>query len=93
MLRRSRPHHLREIPALDDDPTLFDPSPEWFVPGLEPSARDDEEDEVDGLGLRSLIEKPEALAKAWRATGRERHRARAHRTLSRTKEGAHVIPA
>jgi hypothetical protein len=70
MLRRSELPLLSELPAFDDDPALFDPSPEWFIPGLKPSlCEDDEEDDDDGLGFRSLIEKPEALSKAWRTTG------------------------
>jgi hypothetical protein len=78
MSRRPEPLLLSEVPAFDDDPALFDPSPEWFVSGLKPSSHDDEADE-DGLGLRALIEQPEALAKAWRTTGRERLGNRSHR--------------
>ncbi len=79
MLRRSELSLSEsELPALDDDPALFDPSPEWFVPGLRPALRDDA-DEDDGLGLRSLLEHPEALAKAWQATGRARSFGRAPR--------------
>lgn len=72
MLRRSE-HPLSEfeLPAFDDDPALFDPSPEWFIPGMKPSPREEVE-ESDGLGLRSLLEQPEALSKAWRTTGRQR---------------------
>ena len=80
MLRYPEPALVAEILALDDDPGLFDPSPEWFVPGLKLSPREDETDN-DGLGLRSLIEKPEALAKAWRIAGR----ARAARVANRAK--------
>ena len=69
MLRRPELPILPELPAFEDDPALFDPSPEWFVPGLKPSLREDAEED-DGLGLRSLIERPEALSKAWRTTGR-----------------------
>ncbi len=68
---------LRQLPALEDDPALFDPSPEWFVSGLKASLRDDEEGD-DGLGFRSLIEQPEALSKAWRTTGWEPSRSRRH---------------
>lgn len=72
MLRRSElPLSECELHAFDDDPALFDPSPEWFVPGLKPSLREDVSED-DGLGLSSLLERPEALSKAWRATGRER---------------------
>ena len=78
MLRRPEALLLSEVPAFDDDPALFDPSPEWFVPGLKPSPREHEADD-DGLGLRSLIEQPDALAKAWRTTGRERPGNRARR--------------
>ena len=31
MLRRSELSLLSELAAFDDDPALFDPSPEWFV--------------------------------------------------------------
>ena len=71
MLRRSQLPPLSELPTFEDDPALFDPSPEWFLPGLKPSLREDAEEEDDGLGLRSLLEQPEALSKAWRTTGRE----------------------
>ncbi len=71
MLRRFELPLLSELPAFEDDPALFDPSPAWFVPGLKPSLREDEEDD-DGLGLRSLLERPEALSEGWRTTGRQR---------------------
>ncbi len=78
MLRRSELPLLSELPAVEDDPALFDPSPEWFVPGLRPSTLREDDEEDDGLGLRSLIEEPEVLSKAWRTTGRERSRPRRH---------------
>ena len=79
MLRQSQLPLLSELPAFDDDPALFDPSPEWFVPGLKPSLREnDEEDDDDGLGFRSLIEQPEALSKALRTTDGERSGSRVH---------------
>ena len=69
-----RPNDLplpSELPALDDDPALFDPSPEWFVEGLKPSLHDDEgEEETDGCGFRALIDQPEALSLAWRTSSR-----------------------
>lgn len=83
MLRHPEPALLSEVLALDDDPGLFDPSPEWFVPGLKLPSRDDETED-DGLGIRSLIEKPEALAKAWRTAGRARAARRANRKLRHT---------
>ena len=82
MLRRPELPPLSELPAFEDDPALFDPSPEWFVPGLKPSLREDEEED-DGLGLRSLIEQPEALSKAWRTTGRDCSSRRARRAKPR----------
>ena len=82
MLRRPELPSLSELPAFEDDPALFDPSPEWFVPGLKPALRKDEEEE-DPLGLRSLIEQPEALSKAWRTTGRDRSRRRVRRAKHR----------
>ena len=81
MLRRPELPPLSELPAFEDDPALFDPSPEWFVPGLKPSPREDEEDE--GLGLRSLIEQPEALLRAWRTTGGDRSGRRLRRAKPR----------
>ena len=78
MLRRPELPPISELPAFDDDPALFDPSPEWFVPGLKLSLREDE-GEDEGLGLRSLIEQPEALSKAWRTTGRDCSGRRARR--------------
>jgi len=83
MLRRSELPPLPEVPALDDDPALFDPSPEWFVPGLKPLLREEAETEEDGLGLRSLLEQPEALSKAWRHTSREQSADRARRAKLR----------
>jgi hypothetical protein len=82
MLRPPEPAVLDEALAIDDDLGLFDPSPEWFVAGLRLSSREDEIQE-DGLGLRSLIEKPEALAKAWRTTGSARAAHRANRAKRR----------
>jgi len=64
-----------EILALEDDPALFDADPEW-VGDLERPTR--EEDEYDGIGIRSVIQHPEALSKAWkRTTERRRNRFRA----------------
>ena len=64
---------LSDSPRSTTTPHSFNPSPEWFVPGLKPSLReDDEQDDDDGLGFRSLIEQPAALSKAWRTTGEER---------------------
>jgi hypothetical protein len=55
----------RPLPQLiEDDPTLFDSPPEWLLPELKRALRDSRSD--DELGLRSLIEHPEAL------TGRQR---------------------
>jgi hypothetical protein len=71
MLRPSELRFLSELPAFQDDPALFHPSPAWFVPGLKRPLREDEEGD-DWLGLRSLMEQPEALSEAWRTTGRER---------------------
>lgn len=70
MVRRPALPPLSELPVLEDDPALFDPSPEWFVPGLKPSHREEVEED-EGLGLRALIEQPEALSKAWRVTTEE----------------------
>ena len=67
MLRRPELPPLSDLPAFEEDPALFDPSPEWFVRELKVSRRKDEGNS-DGLGLRSLIEHPETLSKAWRAT-------------------------
>ena len=91
MLRRSELPPVSELPACDDDPALFDPSPEWFVPGLKPSLGEDDEEGDDGLGFRSLIEQPEALSKAWRTTGDERSRRRA-RHAKRRRGGVPLRP-
>ena len=90
MLRRSEPPllpELSELPDVEDDPALFDPSPEWFVPGVKTSLRDDELDD-DGHLLPSLMERPEALSKAWRAAmrGRFRERSRGGK-LRRSRRG------
>jgi hypothetical protein len=71
MLRRSELPALSELPAFEEDPAPFDPFPEQFVLRHKPSLREDAEEQDEGLGLRSLIERPEALSKAWRTTGRE----------------------
>jgi hypothetical protein len=89
MLRQSELPRLSEVPAFDDDPALFDPAPEWFVPGLKPFLREDEE-EADGLGFRSLLEQPEAQSKAWRRTSRQLAHAR-HAKLR--PEVFHALPA
>lgn len=67
MLRRPELPLLSELPAFEDDPALFDPSPEWFVPGLKPSLREDETHLDDGerRRFRSLTE--QELAGAVRA--------------------------
>lgn len=83
MLRRSELPLLSDLPSFEDDPAMFDPSPEWFVPGLKPALREDDEEHDDGLGLRSLIEQPEALAEAWETTRRERSRSRGRRAKRR----------
>jgi hypothetical protein len=70
MLRYCELPPLSELPAVDDDPALFDPFPEWFVPGLRSSVQEGHDD--DGLGLRSLLEHPKVLSKAWRTATRER---------------------
>lgn len=51
-----------ELPMIDDDLTWFDSPPEWLVPGLPSAMR---EAEPEGLGFRSLIERPELLPKPW----------------------------
>jgi len=82
MLRRSELELLSELPVLEDDPAVFDPCPEWFVPGVKPSLREGAEED-EGLGLRSLLERPEVLSKAWRTTGRELSGKRGRRAKAR----------
>lgn len=93
MLRRSE-LPLSELPAFDDDPALFDPSPEWFVPGLKASLGEDEDDDDDGdeLGFRLLIEQPEALSKAWRATGGDGSGSRVRRAKRRAEPKQRATP-
>lgn len=67
MLRRSFSPQLVELATFEDDPALFDPSPEWFVAGLRPSLREATKERDEGLGLCSLLEQPEALSRAWRS--------------------------
>ena len=93
MLRQSELPPLSELPAFDDDPALFDPSPEWFVPGLKPSLGEDDEADDEGLGFRSLIEKPEALSKAWRTTGSERSGSRVRRAKRRHRRSPRASAA
>lgn len=71
MLQRIKLPLVSEIPPLEDDATLFEPSPEWFIPGLKPARGEDDNDHDDLLGFRSLIEEPDALADAWRITSGE----------------------
>lgn len=82
MLRQSETTLLAELAAFEEDPALFDPSPVWSVPGLRPSLREDEED-GDGLGLRSLLERPESLSKVWRTPARTWSENRARRSKLR----------
>jgi hypothetical protein len=64
MLRYPELPLLSELPAIDDDPALFDPSPEWFVPGLRSPVRDGYDD--DGLGLRALADRvPSRRSRRW----------------------------
>jgi hypothetical protein len=83
MFRQSELPSLSEVPSLDDDPALFDPTPEWFVPGLTPLRGEAPEEADDDLGLRAILERPEALAKAWQAGGRERRSKRGVRPKNR----------
>ncbi len=80
MLRRSELPSLSDIPSVDDDPALFDPTPEWFVPGLTPMRGEAPEEDDDELGLRAILERPEALTQAWQASGRERRLAKSGRS-------------
>jgi hypothetical protein len=81
MLRRSELPLFSELPTFENDPALFDPSTERFAPGREPSLREDREND-DGLGLRSLVEQPEALRAAWRTRDRGRRGKLRHRCRS-----------
>jgi hypothetical protein len=85
MSRRSDPPDPCEIPSLDDEPALFDPAPEWFVPGVKPLRGEAPEPEDDDLGLRAILERPEALARAWEASGRERRAKRVVHAKGRTR--------
>ncbi len=66
MLRPSEIPLLPDLLSIDEDAAL-DASPEWFVPELMHLRREERED--DGLGLRSLLERPEALASSWQGHG------------------------
>lgn len=76
MSRRPELPDASEIPSMDDDPAFFDPAPEWFVDGLTPLRGEPPEDDDDDLGLRAILERPEALARAWQASGRAKSRRR-----------------
>lgn len=86
MLHRSEPLTLSDPLSFEGAPALFDPSPEWFLPGLKPFLGEEEADESDedDLGFRALLDEPEALARAWRATDSTRPRNR-HRRRSRSR--------
>ena len=45
-----------DVPLLDLDPVLFDTPPEWLVPGLSRTLRE-EHDRHDSLGLYDLVER------------------------------------
>ncbi len=79
MSRRSDLPEPSEIPSVDDEPAFFDPAPEWFVPGVKPLRGEAPEPEDDDLGLRAILESPEALARAWQASGPERRKRRGAR--------------
>lgn len=86
MLRRPEHPLHDEIPALEDDVALFEPSPEWLVPGLRSSGREDDLDDDDALGFRSLLEEPDVVSKAWRSTERTLFRDRGRRSRRRRFE-------
>ncbi len=50
----------RSLPIIDDDPAWLDAPPESFMPALRSVAL---EAEPEGLGLRSLLERPEFAPK------------------------------
>ena len=61
LLRPSELPSLSALVAVDEDGFLIEPSPAW-------SLHDDKEDDLDGPSFRSLIEDPEVLSRAWKAT-------------------------
>jgi hypothetical protein len=91
MLRRSELPDVTEIPSVDDDPALFDPAPEWFVPGLTPLRGEAPDEEDADVGLRAILERPEALAKAWQASGQERRIKRGMRARNRRNRRSRTL--
>lgn len=91
MSRRSQHPHLSDLPAIEDDPALFDPSPMWFIPGLKESLRETAEPD-DGLGLRALFERPEALSQDFSPTVRPPRRRPRRSKFTPTNRDAPVWP-
>lgn len=93
MLRRAAITPTRSHCSLfDDEPVAFESAPDaetirrTFQPAIPVDERDDDE-----LGVRALLDRPEAQARAWRATERawspgRRHRDRRERA-SRSRRG------
>lgn len=91
MSRRNPYPILSELPPIEDDPALFDPSPMWFIPGLKESLRETAEPD-DGLGLRGLLERPEALSDAFSPTVRPSRRRPRRSKHTTTPRGASPWP-
>lgn len=74
-----------ELPLLEDQADLFDDLPDLLASGLLPK-RSDADDE--GIGLRSLLDQPDALSHAWRATTQKQKARRGS-----PKGGRHAVSA
>jgi hypothetical protein len=74
---------MEEVLSLDEPAELLRTMPE-IRQLVDPDRHDDE------LGLRSILERPEALSKAWRQTA---HAERHQRPLKGVKRYAHVLRA
>ena len=89
MLRRSAltPIHP-DLHGEGDDTVSLDAFPDW-VPRrfatVAPRVREDD----DGLGVRALLNRPEAQSRAWRETT-ERFRSPGRRHRGSTKRGARI---
>jgi hypothetical protein len=71
MSRRFEFSDVSESLPTEDEFAVFDPAGEWFVPGVKPLRGEAPEADDDEPGLRAILERPEALAKAWLASARE----------------------
>lgn len=83
MMRQPELPPVSELLAIEEDAVLSDPSPDSLFPTLRSLGEPPKEGENDGLGFRSLLERPEALPNAWPAAPKRRARRPRRRRIER----------